>query len=248
MGQALARWQQVPRVCGTSSPSTPRSPPETSTSTTAARSPGPDRGPVSSFATLVRVVILVVPLIFKLFSLADQLPSALYDHVGIVHVVQFGGRLVNRPAGWILNVRTFVRVGHRATPSTILRWIRSFLTLRIISLPLEQLAADPRRAPRRACCQSMCLSASRSKWAAKAASRAERSVANRLSLTTSASASITLPCRLWHRSDIGLSPSSVVAVASSARVHTCGNFPEQSHPTNGTLTCHGERLLGVFLS
>jgi hypothetical protein len=46
--------------CGTSSPSAPGS-----------------RGPVSSFATLVRVVILVVPLISKLFSLAYELPSAL---------------------------------------------------------------------------------------------------------------------------------------------------------------------------
>jgi hypothetical protein len=32
---------------------------------------------VSSFATQVRVVILVVPLIFKLFSLVYELPSAL---------------------------------------------------------------------------------------------------------------------------------------------------------------------------
>jgi hypothetical protein len=37
-----------------------------------------ERSPsMSSFATLVRVVILVVPLIFKLFSLAYELPSAL---------------------------------------------------------------------------------------------------------------------------------------------------------------------------
>jgi hypothetical protein len=72
---------------------------------------------VSSFATLVRVVVLVVSLIFKLFSLAYELPSALQDHIGIADVIQFGGRLVDRPAGWILNVRIFVRVGHRANPS-----------------------------------------------------------------------------------------------------------------------------------
>jgi hypothetical protein len=73
----------------------------------------------SSFAALIRVVILVVPLIFTLFSFAHELQSALRYRTRIVHVVHIGGGLVNRPSGWILSVRILVWVGHKATPSAL---------------------------------------------------------------------------------------------------------------------------------
>jgi hypothetical protein len=104
---------------------------------------GSDRGPVSGFATLVRVVVLVVPLVFKLFSLAYELPSARDEHIGIVHVVQFGGRLINSPASRTFNVRIFVRVGHSATPfPSPWEWIRSFLTLRALQHTVALQPAD----------------------------------------------------------------------------------------------------------
>lgn len=102
-------------------------------------------------------------------------------------------------------------------------------------------------------------------------------------LATSASASITLPCRVWTwildatvTTAGGLSPMSNRSCSGRLTVRPtvsrswmmtvrragfrgaesramalsrhCDNFAQQARPTNATVRCHGERLLGVFMT
>lgn len=72
-----------------------------------------------AFASLVRVVVLVVRLVFSLLSVVNDAPRALRDGLGILHAIEFVGRLVDRPLGWLFDLRRFVRGGHHPTPSTV---------------------------------------------------------------------------------------------------------------------------------
>src|SRR5829696_6823663 len=77
--------------------------------------PAPAPSVASCFATLIGVVVLVVPLFFSLLSVVDQLPRPLLDGRGVVHAVEFVGRLVNRPIRRPLDVGTLVWRGHDST-------------------------------------------------------------------------------------------------------------------------------------
>ena len=56
----------------------------------------------SALTASIGVVVLVVPLVLELVDLAHDLPGAGEDRRRVLHVVELGGRALDRPAPRIL--------------------------------------------------------------------------------------------------------------------------------------------------